>query len=45
MEVLIIKKASPGGVLSQRNHGRTYFPVLKGAKSSLQGKDILGAVR
>lgn len=45
LEVVIIKQANPLVGLSKKNHGRTYFPILRGAESSVQGEeDTLCAV-
>lgn len=45
LEVVIIKQANPPAGLSRKNDGRTYFPVLRGAESSVQGEeDTLCAV-
>lgn len=39
MEVVITKQATPPVALSKKNHSTTYFPILRGAKSSVQGED------
>lgn len=45
LEVVIIKQANPLVGLSKKNHGRTYFPILRGAESSVPGgEDTLCAV-
>lgn len=41
MEVVIIKQANPPVVLSKKNHDRTYFPVLRDAKSPVQREGVI----